>query len=817
MKKRIISLLLTLALLVTAFSGCREEEIPVNTAGKVTRGEWVSMLVEKFGLEHTEDKPFYEDVPVSDSLFPAVQSAAEWDILTVFSKNKLEPDRVVTHDEVASTAAMAAGFHGKDGKGSVAYAVEQGIVLEDGPEYFTTEECAAILERAYTVYLTAPGEEKAEAVTNKAVVDLSGSPLSVEGDTVTADGELDGTAAVIGGVTVKEGETFVTSPTDENPWGIAYKAVAIRESNGKIAISTERPMLADLYEELDVHTTAPADLERIIWADGVSVASAPETGEMSMNSEPTVGLMSFSCETPKAVPMAQSAGYQQKWEITIRDGEVTRTWESKNPGILGNSEQAKKFEDSSFAYDEIPSIADFNGSKQPWEKKLELKNKFSAGYEIKGELEIETLSVTVDVQFDPSAGILPQSASLALSSKITSSLQLMGTLEDRLKIGTVIIPLSVPGFSVPIDLYLYADLSGSLQVGAEFSQTAKVEWRDGDKLRKSQNSKFDVNTEAVVELDFGADLSASLNTFGWEIIDAGIKAGGNVEASAGVYGECEETSENEISVLHYEESMKMESNLYAPIITLYAGDEDSLLGQAGISAQWEILTKENAHAVLLGKWEWVFWEETVPLDENGEPVSSGSVDTSGVVLSNTYTTRFEEVEQVTVGKYAFDYPENWTVTQESILENRLNEFVQLENDRGTAVTFTFGTNPDWGYGGTVPLIEVTKASDSQLVAGQIQAADYSNLGDFMVAKIQVTGWLLKGEDTDFRPIEDGNISYAVLPESEIGTHSCVQGIDKWVASYYNSVAFTASAPSGKFTEQEEREVIAILSSFRRVR
>lgn len=822
MKKRIISLLLTLALLVTVFSGCREEETPANTAGKVTRGEWVSMLVEKLGLEHTEETPFYEDVPASDSLFPAVQSAAEWDILTVFSKNKLEPDRAITHDEVASTAAMAAGFHGEDGKGSVAYAVEQGIVSEDGPEYFTTEECAAILEKAYTVYLTAPGEEKAEAVTSKAVVDLSGSPLSVEGDTVTADGELDGTAAVIGGVTIKVGETFVTSPTDENPWGTAYKAIAIRESNGEIAITTERPTLADLYEELDVHTTVPADLERIIWADGVSVASAPETGEMATDSEPAVGLMSFGGETPKAVPMAQSAGYRQKWEITIRDGEVTRTWEPKNPGILGNSEQAKKFEDSSFAYDETPSTADFNGSKQPWEKKLELKNKFSAGYEIKGELEIEALSVTVDVQFNPSAGILPQSASLALSSKITSSLQLTGTLENKLKIGTVIIPLSVPGLSVPVDLYLYADLSGSLQVGAEFSQTAKVEWRDGDKLRKSQNSKFDVNTEAVVELDFGADLSASLNAFGWEIIDAGIKAGGNLEASAGVYGECEETTENETSLLHYKESMKLEANLYAPIITLYAGSEDSLLGQAGISAEWEILTKENAHAVPLGKWEWIFWEETVSLDENGEPVSSGSIDTSGVVLSNTYITEFAEMNDVPYPAFAFDYPDGWTISNEDNVNysGLSSEIVKLTNERGVTVTYSHfpSTSPFKSGGSSVAMLEYTtsKIADSSFVPGYVQGTDHSDLGPFMVAKIQRLGkWNMM--TSDYTKSENSGFTYAVVPETAIeeplgsGRFPTTMEFAFW---YSDFISMTADSPGGQFTEQEEREVIAILSSFR---
>ena len=62
---------------------------------------------------------------------------------------------------------------------------------------------------------------------------------------------------------------------------------------------------------------------------------------------------------------------------------------------------------------------------------------------------------------------------------------------------------------------------------------------------------------------------------------------------------------------------------------------------------------------------------------------------------------------------------------------------------------------------------------------------------------------------------DGNVAYAVLPVSEEGIREGVRRAisGEYTFWYSSTISFTASN-SEEFTPQEEKEVIAILSSFR---
>ncbi|MCH5352828.1 MAG: S-layer homology domain-containing protein [Acutalibacter sp.] len=858
MKKRIIAILLTLSMVFTmlSFSGCQREEEPADKAGYTTHGEWITMLAEGFGFDtYYTDEPYYSDVSKENPLFPAVQSLAEWGILSVYSKDTLEADKLVIYDEAASTAAIAAGFRA-DGNGeysiedSIDYAVKHGIVSEGGSKYLTPEECAAIVQKAYSVYLNDPGEETAMVVSNEKAVDLSGvSPneVSVESNTVTISsgiieqgnhGEI--TAIIPNGSGTAEisiGDTFIAPATPEYPWGIAYKVSNIQSADGAVIFTTAPPTLEDLYDELNLHTSLSADLDNIVWADGVS--ASPATKEMAAGEDITIGLMSFSGEAPTVKNMgSSSASYSNSWSVTIGNGYPEKAW-GITSGVFGDSKFAKMLENSNFVYEGIPGIEDFNGSTDSWTKELDTKDKFSHGYKITGKLSVNALTVTADIQYKKGQIFniefdtpIPKSASLAVSSDITAELGIEGNLSGRLKIATIPIPLPAPGLAVSVDLYLYTDASGSLQVEAGFGYLTKIEWRDGDKIRKVQENSADIGMEAAMEVDFGADLSASLDAFGLEIIDIGAKAGGNLTANASISGECNEIIENGSRVQKYQEKMNLQADLYAPIITLYLGGDDTLLGKIGISGNWDIVSKENgAKRFPLISQEWVFWEDTVALNENGEPIIGESTDTSsgdtpsvnveGVNLSHTYATRFEEVNAVTYPSFSFDYPDGWKITVEDVQQT--GETVEVSNDRGVTVKYSMLSLPESeinrGNTNTAHEVNITKTADSSFIPGWVQNTDHSSLGSFMVAKIQWVS-VFDYQAGDMRPLEDGETEYAVLPETSPYYNNenpaWLYGVDETsLAFWYSSgISFIAHAPTGKFTEQEEKEVIAILSSFR---
>lgn len=191
--------------------------------------------------------------------------------------------------------------------------------------------------------------------------------------------------------------------------------------------------------------------------------------------------------------------------------------------------------------------------------------------------------------------------------------------------------------------------------------------------------------------------------------------------------------------------------------------------------------------------------------------------TETITLNNTYKTKFSEVNAITYPDFLFDYPDNWTISQEEVTQT--GETVILTNESGITIKFShIGGVPEGqlGGGGTyMRRVEISKVADSHFVPGYVQATDYSSLGSFMVAELKVTGELDMQTDSDFTDI-DGNVSYAVIPESLVGTIDGITQTDEGAFAFWYSdyISVIASSPSGKFSEAEAYETQMILSSFR---
>lgn len=189
----------------------------------------------------------------------------------------------------------------------------------------------------------------------------------------------------------------------------------------------------------------------------------------------------------------------------------------------------------------------------------------------------------------------------------------------------------------------------------------------------------------------------------------------------------------------------------------------------------------------------------------------------------TYQTKFREVEAVECPTFWFEYPADWSITGEEVNgglpTEPFGEVVTVSNDRGVKVTYMqFNTNSLGARGRTMRRYEVSKIADADFVPTIPSGtdSDYSSLGKFIVAKIKVTGELQMDTEDDYTAI-DGEFSYALLPESYIGVHDYVQGLggfyEEFSFEYPSLYAFIAESPDG-FTDEGEKEVIAILASFR---
>lgn len=661
MKRRILSFLLLLVLVLNLIplSGCGSN---TEEDEGVTRGEWITMLSEAFGMDsYTGDTPYYSDVATGTDLYSYVQSAAEWDVLSIFTDDALEADKKVTREEVGSTAAIAAGcdvteeqFNDKgefDSSASIEYAVQYGILENDKnlSKGMTVDECEAALDAARSAYLNAPIVEKIHVAADENLVDLTDldtDQLSVDGNRMTipsgysggvssdASGELKASIDTGDGIVeVGVGEVFVTAPTTENPTGVAYKIASIEEADGEIVFTTEEPTLYDLYEELDVHETVTVDSSNIIWLVGDSSSVSAQGISAAGGNTYHIELLSTNTGDLNAVPLdnkTYSYGGFSK-DFAVGSGSFEKNWSNHNSSVIGAGEGAQALANSNFVYDSTPSIEDFGGSTESWTKDLEIDNSFSGGYKITGNITINAITIGTEIEykrtkwFDIPYGV--ENASIQVTSDISSTLKLEGNLSERLHIANIPVPIAATGLSVGIDLYLYADANGSLVVTASLGSHAKVEY-SGGKLRHSASSEANANIDANLEVNFGAELAATLEALSIvSIVDVGAKAGGVLTASAHVSGSCKASEEDGVAKLTYQESLSIQADLYVPTVNIYAGGSDTLIGSLGLSGSWDIMTKDKgATHFNLVNYEWVFWEETVLTDAEGNVTANESTN-----------------------------------------------------------------------------------------------------------------------------------------------------------------------------------------------
>lgn len=465
---------------------------------------------------------------------------------------------------------------------------------------------------------------------------------------------------------------------------------------------------------------------------------------------------------------------------------------------ITDSEQL--LETSNFVYDAAPSIDDFNGTTQAWTKSLSLENKFSAGYKITGNITIHALTVTTNVEYHKDTVLLldvdtlPESAGLQINSDISSSLKLEGNLNERLKIATIPIPVAATGLVVSVDLYLFADASGELQVKAELGSSARADWNAPSNVKATAESHVSADATAAIDIEFGAELAASLNAFGTvTIMDVGVKVGGDLEASAYVGGKCEVTMEDGITTRNYTESISVKSKLYVPVINLYVGSSDSLVERVGISKEWNIAGKDNgAESHSLIDKEWVIWSKIVQIGADGKPI--------GGALSNTYRTKFAEENRTGGAVFEFDYPDNWKITAEDVSLDK--ESVTLTRDNGAHIDFfEIPENISIEGGG----------SGVMMYRADITKMDDSALNGFMVAHIERTIYDRLTGDEHTAPA-----MYAVLPSNRVGEQWDNRAdTGAFSFDYTGHISFIAySAANTHFSDEETAEVLAILSSFR---
>lgn len=173
-----------------------------------------------------------------------------------------------------------------------------------------------------------------------------------------------------------------------------------------------------------------------------------------------------------------------------------------------------------------------------------------------------------------------------------------------------------------------------------------------------------------------------------------------------------------------------------------------------------------------------------------------------VNLTDSYTTRFSEVNEITYPAFTFQYPgSEWAVVDESVAVS--GEYVSIENLRnGAKVSYQhWGSYPSGSA--VAEFVDVERVADSSFVPSYVQGTNHSDLGSFGVMRgtLRVDG------------VDNGTV-YAVIPDAALSSPSYMDMSSGLPAFPYSSwISFTCMT-NEELDKQTEQEVIAILASFK---
>ena len=181
------------------------------------------------------------------------------------------------------------------------------------------------------------------------------------------------------------------------------------------------------------------------------------------------------------------------------------------------------------------------------------------------------------------------------------------------------------------------------------------------------------------------------------------------------------------------------------------------------------------------------------------PEQTSSQQEIVVELTDTYSTQFATDNSITYPTFSFKYPSSWSLTEELVTAR--GETVELTSSDGAVIQYEQRAQST-SSADSVSLEDMEKVADASFVPTAVQGSDYSDLGQFIVAKgtLNVNG---RSEGT----------CYALVPASamhstmDLDLRCGVPGF--WYAS---TITFTCQ-PSEGISEQTTQEIIAILASF----
>ena len=748
--------------------------------GDVTRYEWMKMLCEQEGLiKYKNEMPYFSDVNKDSIYFLYLQSAVEWRVLD--TDTDFDGEGYASGRFIALTAMKTIGERKLqiyfDTKNSITdddyikLAIEYGLIQEQQLlSGLSIEECEHVLDTLKSLYF---GEfwkdDYSNVIYQNGVIELSSGDVLQSNDDCSKMLVTDNIRDSL------EIGTIIVFEQENTKLKIAREITEI-DVDGTLSLSLVE--LDQVVENLTV-----SDITELTFSDIVNYYGLEENYDAinALDTQKNIGNLINTAVFPFEM---DSKGF--KLSLSTKDEDEEK-------------------------YLEIQATDNATGISYT----LPMKYKIEADDDYSVEIDIDKIYIGGQADYS-TVGILPNYAEVAVDAHATFNGTIKADTEKKILLFKTPVPLGNGVAGADIQFYLVLSAEGDISFEAELPMEMSICF-EKDKGFKNFKPDISINPPTIeANCDVGVMLrfEPTLILFGLDVVD--VEADIGVTASAKV-------------ITHPDSQICVDISASFPVMTISAcGDEeaDTIVGNFGLSAEWEIISSENA-PIQIGLHYEILSDKTTQFVKNctyNETEKKDDTKKKESASVNTYYTRYGEINQTDSPVFSFEYPDNWSIDKEEVNGNSTifaeyaEEVVELTNERGVKITFIKFDSFLFEAGASGHFYveyEAVKMTDAISVLSDDSA-------NFVVAKLTEVGSMIAGVDSDLESLGSEWVSYALMPESDIDRYGGSLSAMGALTGYYEMISFNypapyvffAESPNGQFTEEEEKEVIAILSSFR---
>ena len=782
-KKQIIVIIIGLILFIIAgvflfksVSNSKDDKyVELEDENSITRYEWMQMLCEKAGLrEYKNNVPYFPDVNESNDYFPFVQSAVEWKVLPADSD--FEGESIASGRFIALTAIKALGenkvkiylesTNDIDDDDYLDLAMENDLIKKSDFQIgLSREKCEWILEKLFDeLYFEKFWKDDFfESVYLDGVIELALKDVlqcNNDGSKIKIVKEIVPSVSI---------GTIIVFKNPNSGFKIAKRVLNI-DTEGNLE-------LADAELNQVIESLVVSEVEQVTFDDIVAYYGLNEDVEIenarSVISDWNVVNMGFHEVKYEGEGFKLSLSTEEKEGKNKLGIEIT----DNHSGI---------------------------SYSLPIDKEVALESDYF--------VEINVDKIIVAAQIMENYLINVEYAEVAVDTHATFEGGVKGEGEEEILLFETMIPLADGIAGVKLELYLVISAEGNISLAAEMPMQACVQYDKGTGFR---NLKPDISVRNP-EIKLNCEVDTMLR-FEPTAFLLGIFNIVDIEADIGAVAEAE-------TILHPNSQKCLDISIGYPVVKISVCKDDDKKSIAKVffgSMEWEIISSENASHQIGFHYENLpdGLEQFVDKCTYMESADGNDklINQADDILNNTYSTKYNNANMEWTPIYSFDYPDNWSVVSETYervndicptLDTFAQEVVVLANERGVTVSFIRIDKNIFSLGGQGAIfVEYTA----------LEVEDNTFFVDTVVAKIQPANGGFTGTEI-YDSIDDDNMSYALIPRWDdnlfaFGITGLYEMIDIGI-DYDTAYNFFAESPDGRFTEKEEKEVIAILASFR---